>query len=197
MAFSRVCVRLDGLRIHPGCASLLLLLAPGAQTGCHGATVPAAGTPMLNLASSSFDSGAAIPARYTCDGTDASPELKWTSAPPATKSFALIAIDPDAPVGEFVHWVIYNIPAASRELTEGQSTREELHDGSLQGRNDFGGIGYGGPCPPGSSPHRYVFRLYALDATLSLQAGATRTRVEKAIAGHILAHGELTGRYRR
>ncbi len=196
MAISRLRVGLHSCLRRPTRASLLLLLALGAQTGCHAAIAPGAGTPLLDLTTSSLQAGS-FPQKFTCDGRDTSPELKWTSAPPATKSFALIAIDLDAPMGQFVHWVLYNIPAAARELPEGLPTQEQLPDGSLQGRNDFDRIGYGGPCPPGSSPHRYVFRLYALDANLSLPAGATRAQIEKAIAGHILAHGELTGRYQR
>jgi Raf kinase inhibitor-like YbhB/YbcL family protein len=200
MAFSPLHARFD----RPGRSQFrqrfffpLLLAAVGAQAGCRGATPPGAGTPMLNLASASFESGATIPAKYTCDGAGNSPELKWTSAPPGTQSLALIVIDPDAPIGDFVHWILYNVPAASRELPEGLPAQEQLADGALQGRNDFGKIGYGGPCPPGSSPHRYVFRLYALDAGLNLPAGATRAQVEKAMASHILAHGEITGRYQR
>jgi Raf kinase inhibitor-like YbhB/YbcL family protein len=175
---------------------MALLLSVGAQVGCHGSTAPGEGSPLLALTSSSIQGGE-IPKKYACDGGDTSPDLKWSGAPADTQSFALIAIDLDAPVGEFVHWVIYNLPAAARELPEGLPAQEQLADGSRQGGNDFGRIGYGGPCPPGSSPHRYVFRLYALDTKLNLPAGATRSQVEEAMKGHILAHGELTGRYQR
>ena len=103
----------------------------------------------------------------------------------------------DAPIGQFVHWVIYDLPAGVRELPEALPAQEQFADGSRQGTNDFGRIGYGGPCPPGSSRHRYVFRLYALDRKLNLPAGATRSQAEEAMKGHILAHGELIGRYQR
>jgi Raf kinase inhibitor-like YbhB/YbcL family protein len=178
------------------CAVALFLLGLGAQAGCHGSSVPGQGTPALGLTSSNIHAGE-IPKKCTCDSEDGSPELAWTGAPAGTQSFALIMIDLDAPMGEFVHWLIYDVPAAARELPEALSPQEQLPDGSRQGRNDFGRIGYGGPCPPGSSPHRYVFRLYALDTKLNLPAGATRSQVEEAMKGHILAHGELMGRYQR
>jgi Raf kinase inhibitor-like YbhB/YbcL family protein len=197
MAFSPLRAGSSRWPAAPRSAVLFLLTALGGPAGCHGSAAPGGGTPLLDLASSNFQAGATIPAKYTCDGADTSPELKWTSVPQATQGFALIVIDPDAPIGEFVHWVLYNIPGATRELPDGLPAQQQLADGALQGRNDFGRIGYGGPCPPGSSPHRYVFRLYALDAKLNLPAGATRAQVEKAIAGHILAHGELTARYQR
>jgi len=204
MAHSR---RYEGLIRNPlarRCLSPVLLLAWGLPAGCHAAAAPGSGTPALSLASSSLEAGN-IPAKFTCDGAGTSPELKWAAVPSGTRSLALIVIDPDAPVGDFVHWILYNVPAETRELPEGLPSQERLADGAfrgallgaLQGRNDFGSIGYGGPCPPGSSPHRYVFRLYALDARLSLPARATRVQVEKAMGGHILAHGELTGRYQR
>lgn len=151
---------------------------------------------MLALSSSSIQAGE-IPKKYTCDGGGASPELAWTGAPAGTQSFALIAIDLDPPVGQFVHWLLYDLPTITRELPEAVPAQQQLADGSRQGSNDFGAIGYGGPCPPGSSPHRYVFRLYALDTKLNLPAGATRSQVEEAMKGHILAHGELTGTYHR
>jgi len=152
--------------------------------------------PKLELSSSSFAAGQ-IPAKFTCDGSDTSPGLAWGTPPAKTQSFALIVFDPDAPAGEFVHWVAYNLPAVKRELAEGLPKQEQLPDGARQGMNDFGKTGYGGPCPPEKSAHRYVFVLYALDAKLNLPRGATREQVEKALQGHILARSELIGRYQR
>lgn len=135
--------------------------------------------------------------KFTCDGADVSPEPSWSAPSAGTKSFALLMIEPDAPVGEFVHWVLYELPGEERGLREGVPKVKELADGSRQGRNDFDNFGYGGPCPPRHSPHRYIFSLYALDAKLNLPAGATRKQVEQALRGHILARGELIGRYHR
>jgi Raf kinase inhibitor-like YbhB/YbcL family protein len=149
----------------------------------------------LQLTSPSFSTGASIPARYTCDGRDMSPPLQWTGVPAGVKSFALIVHDPDAPAGDWVHWVAYNIPSAAVGLRENQPKKKSLDDGTLQGVNDFGKAGYGGPCPPGGT-HRYVFHLYALDALLTLPAGVERQVLEEAIKGHVLAEGELTGTYR-
>lgn len=151
----------------------------------------------FELRSAAFKDGAQIPKKHTADGPDQSPSLAWTDPPPGTESFALIADDPDAPVGTWVHWVMYNIPGSARELPEGVSPREKLPDGSLQGKNDFGRVGYGGPSPPPGPIHRYFFRLYALDAALTLGPKATRGEVEKAMAGHILAEATLMGRYKR
>jgi hypothetical protein len=151
----------------------------------------------MNLSSTSFQNGSRIPAKYTCSGANLSPQLAWTAPPAATASFALIVTDPDAPRGTWVHWVLYNLPAGTRALPEGLPALGQLPDGALQGRNDFGEIGYGGPCPPPGAPHHYHFTLYALDAKLNLPVGATRTQVEAAIQGHILAHGELIGLFQR
>jgi hypothetical protein len=150
----------------------------------------------FQLTSSAFQAGAAIPAKYTCDGADVSPPLAWTGAPSATKSFALICDDPDASVGTWIHWVLYNIPAASSGLPEAVAAEDELSDGSRHGRNSWGRIGYGGPCPP-SGTHRYFFRLYALDTDLALAPGATKADVLRAMDGHVLASAELMGTYRR
>ena len=151
----------------------------------------------FKLTSSAFSAGGAIPKKHTCDGADVSPPLAWSDAPSAAQSFALIADDPDAPVGTWVHWVLFDIPGKTRELPEGVAKQEELADGSRQGRNDFRKIGYGGPCPPPGGPHRYFFKLYALDGKLNLKAGATKAEVEKAMQGHVLVQGELMGRYGR
>ena len=151
----------------------------------------------LTLTSTAFKGGAEIPQRHTCEGADRSPALQWTGAPPGTKSFALIADDPDAPVGTWVHWVVYDLPGDATELAEGLPTSDTLPGGGTQGRNDFRKIGYGGPCPPPGKPHRYFFKLYALDAPTKLKPRATKTDVLKAIEGHVLAQAELMGTYRR
>jgi Raf kinase inhibitor-like YbhB/YbcL family protein len=175
----------------------VLLIAVAGLAACHGAApAPGDGKPKLDITCSGFHRGE-IGKQFTCDGSNGSPELQWTAPPAGTQSFALIVIDPDAPGGEFVHWVLYNVPAETRELPEGLPKNEQLPDGSRQGRNDFDAIGYGGPCPPGHSAHRYVFGLYALDAKLNLPQGATRSQVQDAMKGHILAYGELIGRYSR
>lgn len=171
------------------------LLTVAALPGCHGSGTPAK-TPALRLTTTSFQ-GNQIPGRFTCSGEGISPQLAWNAPPAGTASFALIVTDPDAPRGTFVHWVLFNLPAGARALAEGVPTESELEDGSRQGRNDFGGIGYGGPCPPGHAVHRYFFTLYALDTKLNMAAGATRAQVETSMQGHILAKGELMGRYQR
>jgi Raf kinase inhibitor-like YbhB/YbcL family protein len=151
----------------------------------------------LELKSPDFSSGANIPKQFTCDGADISPALAWNHSPAATLSFALIADDPDAPVGTWVHWVLFDLPANARSLSQNVPKQEQLADGSRQGRNDFGKIGYGGPCPPPGKPHRYFFKLYALDTKLNLKPGATKKDVERAMQGHILVQGECMGRYGR
>ncbi len=150
----------------------------------------------FQLTSSAFPAAGAIPAKHTCDGADVSPPLAWTDPPSATRSFALICDDPDAPMGTWVHWVLYNIPASSRGLPEAIPGEQELADGSRHGRNSWGRTGYGGPCPP-SGTHRYFFRLYALDTDLDLAPGATKADVLRAMDGHVLASAELMGTYRR
>jgi len=151
----------------------------------------------LELSSNSFSSGGAIPVQFTCDGEDRSPELHWSKPPAGTKSHALIADDPDAPVGTWVHWVLFNLPAGTQSLPEGVPKKAALENGALQGTNDFGNLGYGGPCPPPGKPHRYFFKLYALDSVLSLKSGAKKADVERLMKGHILAQGEYMGRYGR
>jgi Raf kinase inhibitor-like YbhB/YbcL family protein len=127
---------------------------------------------------------------------DISPPLAWTSGPEGTKTFALICDDPDAPMGTWVHWVLFNLPADIIELRENVLPERELKSGTKQGMNDFRKIGYGGPCPPGGT-HRYYFKLYALDTKINLDAGATKSELLKAMEGHILAEGQLMGRYER
>jgi Raf kinase inhibitor-like YbhB/YbcL family protein len=161
-------------------------------------TGQAKGGPMsFQLASSAFSNGESIPKKFTCDAQDLSPQLSWKDAPAGTQSFALIADDPDAPAGTWVHWVLYNAPAAAKELPEGVKKDEQLADGTLHGRNDFRKLGYGGPCPPPGKPHRYFFKLYALDAKLNLKPGATKSDVEAAMRGHVLGEAQLIGRYGR
>jgi Raf kinase inhibitor-like YbhB/YbcL family protein len=150
----------------------------------------------LTLTSSAFKEGGPIPAVYTCEGQDLSPPLAWTDPPAGTKSFAFISDDPDAPGKTWVHWVLYNLPPSVRQLPESFPSDEELPDGTRQGMTDFGRIGYGGPCPP-SGTHRYFFKLYALDATVPLAPGVTKKQLEEAMKGHVLAHAQLMGTYRR
>ena len=150
----------------------------------------------MELTSSAFDESGMIPSKYTCDGADVSPPLKWESLPNGTKSLALICDDPDAPVGTWVHWVYYDIPAQTKDLPENVTRDERPASGGIQGINDFRRIGYGGPCPPGGT-HRYFFKLYALDTLLNLSPGATKNQVLKAIENHIIDHVQLMGKYRR
>jgi Raf kinase inhibitor-like YbhB/YbcL family protein len=152
----------------------------------------------MQLTSTAFKEGQPIPAKHTCDEKDLSPPLTWSGVPAEAKSLVLIADDPDAPVGTWVHWVLYDVPAATTELQEDLPKGQYLPNGAKQGLNDFKRLGYGGPCPPAGKPHRYFFRLFALDAPLGLKPGATRKEVEKAMAGkHVLAQGQLMGTYKR
>src|SRR5262245_2446336 len=156
------------------------------------------GTAMaFELTSPAFKQGGDIPQQHTCDGADRSPPLAWTLPPPRTKAFALVCEDPDAPSGLWVHWVLWGIPAATSKLSEGVKPDPTLPDGSRHGENDFGKLGHNGPCPPRGTPHRYFWKLYALDTTPDLQPGATRQQLLDAIKGHILAETELMGRYGR
>ena len=148
------------------------------------------------LPSPVFAAGQPIPARFTCDGEDISPALEWSGVPASAKSLALICDDPDAPAGTWVHWVVYNLPADDMGLIENTPATDKLTGGGLQGKNDFGKIGYGGPCPP-SGTHRYFFKLYTLDTELDLKPGATKSDLLKAMEGHIVAQGELMGTYSR
>jgi len=148
------------------------------------------------IKSPAFVPGGKIPGKYTCDGMDISPPLTWTSGPEGTKTFALICDDPDAPMGTWVHWVLFNLPADITEFRENVPPERELESGAKQGMNDFRKIGYGGPCPPGGV-HRYFFKLYALDKKIDLEAGATKAELLKAMEGHILAEGQIMGRYER
>jgi Raf kinase inhibitor-like YbhB/YbcL family protein len=149
----------------------------------------------MQLTSSAFQAGGAIPVRFTCEGDDISPEFSWKEAPPQAKSFALIMHDPDAPrAGGFTHWVIYNIPANAGHIEEKTPKRERVPGLGLQGTNDSGEVGYMGPCPP-SGTHRYYVRLYALDSELTLRPGASHKEVVAAMQGHVLEQAELMGKY--
>jgi len=150
----------------------------------------------IKVTSSAFEEGSLIPPKYTCDGADISPPLRWDAVPEGTKSVALISDDPDAPVGTWVHWVLFNLPADTRELAENIPPDETLPNGAKQGTSDFGRIGYGGPCPP-SGTHRYFFKIYALDTEIDLAAGAKKRQLLKAMEGHILGQGQLIGKYKR
>ena len=152
---------------------------------------------VLAVSSPAFKEGEKIPIKYTCDGQDVSPALTWGEPPVGAQSLALIVDDPDAPVGVFTHWVIFNIPSDSRQLVEVIPTQAQLPSGALQGKNDFGRIGYGGPCPPPGRPHRYQFTLYALDQPVDLKAGVSKKQLLGVMQGHILAQGQLTGAYQR
>ncbi len=146
----------------------------------------------MQISSTAFSEGSTIPRQYTADGDDVSPPLKWTDPPAGTKSFTLICDDPDAPRGTWVHWVLFNLPADTRELPQ-----DAADDLGRQGKNDFGRRGYGGPSPPKGKPHRYFFKLYALDTTLELPEGSTKAQVEKAMKGHVLAEAQIMGKYGR
>ena len=151
----------------------------------------------FDLTSGAFKVGDLIPRKHSCDGGDVSPALSWTEPPAGTTSLALVADDPDAPAGTWVHWVIYDLPPTTRGLPEGVPPAETLKDGGRQGTNSFRKVGYGGPCPPRGTTHRYFFKLYALDRMLGLAAGVTKQDVTKAMEGHVKGQAELMGRYGR
>jgi Raf kinase inhibitor-like YbhB/YbcL family protein len=151
----------------------------------------------LELSSRAFSEGQPIPTMYTGDGADISPPLTWSDVPDRTRSFTLICDDPDAPRGNWVHWVAFNIPATQEILPEGLPTAASLLEGTMQGKNDFGNLGYGGPAPPPGKPHRYFFKLYALDITIALAAGARKDQVLAAMKGHVLGEATLMGTYQR
>lgn len=150
----------------------------------------------LVITSTAFSLNGKIPSKYTCDGDDVSPALNWSAGPSGTKSFALISDDPDAPVGTWVHWIVWNIPPDTTGLPEGVAAKDTLPNGMRQGLTDFQRVGYGGPCPP-SGTHRYFFKLYALDTLLDIPARATKADVEKAMKGHVLGEAQLIGLYSR
>ncbi|MCA1815665.1 MAG: YbhB/YbcL family Raf kinase inhibitor-like protein [Acidobacteria bacterium] len=189
------------------CALLVLLVACWA--GCRGSSPSRVANENVNgsansggekvqlkVTSAAFAEGQSIPAQYTCDGRNVSPPLAWDGVPSNAKTLALVADDPDAPRGTWVHWVLFNLPAGEKALAEALPATETLASGAKQGKNDFGNAGYGGPCPP-SGAHRYFFKLYALDTRLDLASGATKDQLLKAMQGHVVAEGELMGRYQR
>jgi Raf kinase inhibitor-like YbhB/YbcL family protein len=151
----------------------------------------------MQLLSSAFSHNDVIPVRFTRRGGNFSPPLEWSQQPPGTKSLAVIVDDPDAPRGRFNHWIIFNLPADCRELKEGVPPQSMVLDGAIQGKNDFGEIGYGGPEPPPGKPHRYFFKLLALDTALDLSPGITDRELRAATNGHVLAEAELMGTYGR
>lgn len=151
----------------------------------------------MKLISTTFKPGHPIPVECTCDGDDRSPQLAWSEIPVETRSFALVCDDPDAPRGTWVHWVLFNLSAEAVELAPGVPQVPELPSGARQGVNDSGKIGYSGPCPPHGKPHRYFFRLYALDSALNLQPGVPRSELDRAKAGHVLAEATIMGTYQR
>ena len=150
----------------------------------------------IKITSSAFEDGGLIPSKYTCDDQDISPPLQWESVPEGTASIALICDDPDAPTGTFVHWVLFNLPAETRELAENLPDNETLSNGVRQGITDFGKVGYGGPCPP-SGTHRYFFKIYALDTRIDLVSVVDKPALLEAIEGHIVGQGQLMGNYKR
>jgi hypothetical protein len=173
---------------------ILVVLALAVPAEVRGQKAPAS---KIELKTTSFTPGGFIPRRFTCEAADVSPALAWTDPPSGTQSFAIIEDDPDAPSGTFVHWVVYNLPAAYRRLPEALSVSAQMPGGVRQGTNDFSRTGYSGPCPPPGKPHRYFIRLYALDAKLDLPPAARRKELEEAMQGHILAQAELMGRFQR
>jgi Raf kinase inhibitor-like YbhB/YbcL family protein len=180
---------------------LLVLILSCANRPQPPATLPQPNPPAeskieIKLTSSAFKEGQSIPRQYTCDGVNVSPPLEWSGVPKSAKTIAIICDDPDAPAGTWVHWVLYNMPAENIGLVENLPATQDLKAGGFQGKNDFGKIGYGGPCPP-SGTHRYFFKIYALDSELPLKAGATKADAEKAMEGHVVLQGHLMGTYKR
>jgi hypothetical protein len=179
-------------------ASAIWFVFPAVFTTAAGPLSPTGGNPMsFPLSSTSFDLGGMIPVKYTCDGDNRSPALTWSDLPVGTGSLALIAEDPDAPIGTFTHWVLYNLPATVSTLSEGLPKTATLQNGASQGVNDFRKTGYDGPCPPPGSTHRYYFRVYALDVAPTLPAGLKASELQKAIQGHVLGKAEWVGKFGR
>jgi len=186
------------MRIYSIMAAVVLLAVP---CGCDARDSHAAGKKgetimTLNVSSAAFADGGLIPARYTADGENVSPPVRWEAAPEGTESIAIISDDPDAPGGTWVHWLIWNIPAGQTDIRENIPPEETLSNGAVQGTTSFGSVGYGGPAPP-SGTHRYYFKVYALDTRLDLGPKAVKKDLEKAMQGHILSQGQVMGRYSR
>ena len=191
-------------RVHAGLSKqvallfVVLMVFSSTITAC--ARIPAQQREVeitLSLSSTAFKEGDKIPVKYTCDGQDISPPLVWSEPPQKTQAFALIADDPDAPGGVFTHWVLFNLSSNVRQLNEDIPAQERLQNGASQGKNDFGRIGYGGPCPPRGPAHRYRFTIYALDKPLDLKPGVSKKQLLDATKAHILAQGQLIGTYQR
>lgn len=178
-------------------AFLLIVLSSCQGAKEQGSTKNGVKEMEIKVTSKSFKEGEMIPAKFTCDGDDISPDIAWDKIPEGTKSFAIIADDPDAPHKTWVHWVIFNISPDKKELLEHMSSNESLLNGAKQGVNDFGKTGYNGPCPPPGNPHRYYFKVYALDSVLQLGPRAQKPDLVKAMEGHVIGHGELMGKYAR
>jgi Raf kinase inhibitor-like YbhB/YbcL family protein len=196
MIRGRNCTRLAG--VIAATAALCAACATPASKPEPKADPKTEATPMaLEIKSSAFSQGQPIPARYTCDGDDVSPALTWSAGPQPTVSYAIICDDPDAPAGTWTHWVIYAIPAGTTSLPEAVPKSDSLPGGALQGKSSFNRIGYGGPCPPPGKPHRYFFKLYALDVDIKSEPGVTSSQLNAKMKGHILAQGELMGTYKR
>jgi Raf kinase inhibitor-like YbhB/YbcL family protein len=152
----------------------------------------------VRLESASFREGEPIPSDHSRDGADSHPALAWSGEPAGTRSFALVCEDPDAPRGTWIHWILFNVPETATGLESGVAKGEQHPSGGVHGRNDFGELGWDGPAPPrGHGVHRYVFRLFALDARVGLPVGASRADLERAMRDHVLAEAKLTGTYRR
>jgi Raf kinase inhibitor-like YbhB/YbcL family protein len=184
------------------CLVMIIMVVASVSVSCQtkkaekGAAVKGKEEMAFMITSTAFKHEGMIPKQYTCDGADISPQLAWSNVPDSTKSFALICDDPDAPVGDWVHWVLYNLPADTREIKEKIANDAKLPNGARHGTNDFRKYGYGGPCPPGGT-HRYFFKLYALDSMLTLTSKATKKDLLEAMKGHILGQAELMGKYSR
>lgn len=177
-------------------ALILACLSIFVPSGGRSAAAQSSASSPMQIQSSGFQNGSAIPRQFTCDGAGELPVLHWSNAPAAAKSFALVMHDPDAPI-DFTHWIAWNIPAGVHSLAEAASGRSAMPQGSIEGINSFGRIGYGGPCPPPGRPHRYIFQFYALDVRLNLAPGGTRDQLEAAMRRHVLAEAQIVGIYRR
>jgi Raf kinase inhibitor-like YbhB/YbcL family protein len=175
-------------RILMQCFAITLLITP---------RLVFAGQPDLLIHSANFTANEPIPVKFTCSGDNRSPQLTWSGIPTTTKTLALIVRDSDAPMGSYVHWVLFNLPADVSGLPEGVPTTSTIAQGGTQGLNGGGKIGFQGPCPPPGPIHHYHFRLYALDRSLNLTADATAAEVEAAMAEHVMASGEIVGTFAR
>lgn len=187
---------MKGLWLRVFCVLILLAVA-GCSKPKETQTTPGGIEMAISITSTAFTEGGTIPKKYTCDGENRSPDLSWNGVPSGVQSLALIADDPDAPSGTFVHWVLYNMPADLAGLPEGVPGTGTVQGIGTQGTNGARRTGYMGPCPPKGNPHRYYFKLYALDIKLNLKEGASKAHVEKAMQGHVLAQGQLMGKYGR